>query len=236
MTCHTNAKEHLIYRRESGDMGIKIILADDHKIVRDGLRTLLERESDMEVIAEAEDGRAVVNLAKQLSPDLVIMDIIMPGLNGIDATRDIIRKDPHIKVIGLSMHSDKRFVSGMFQAGASGYLLKDCAFDELATAVRTVVSNHTYLSPGIANIIIERQRERSSQSGSTTFTNLTTREREILHHLADGMSSKDISSTLDISVKTVQSHRQNIMRKLNINNVTDLIKYAIREGLTSMRI
>lgn len=217
-------------------MGIKIILADDHKIVRDGLRTLLERESDMEVIAEAEDGRAVVNLAKQLSPDLVIMDIIMPGLNGIDATRDIIRKDPHIKVIGLSMHSDKRFVSGMFQAGASGYLLKDCAFDELATAVRTVVSNHTYLSPGIANIIIERQRERSSQSGSTTFTNLTTREREILHHLADGMSSKDISSTLDISVKTVQSHRQNIMRKLNINNVTDLIKYAIREGLTSMRI
>lgn len=217
-------------------MGIKIILADDHKIVRDGLRTLLERESDMEVIAEAEDGRAVVNLAKQLSPDLVIMDIIMPGLNGIDATRDIIRKDPHIKVIGLSMHSDKRFVSGMFQAGASGYLLKDCAFDELATAVRTVVSNHTYLSPGIANIIIERQRERSSQSGSTTFTNLTTREREILHHLADGMSSRDISSTLDISVKTVQSHRQNIMRKLNINNVTDLIKYAIREGLTSMRI
>lgn len=215
-------------------MGIKIILADDHKIVRDGLRTLIQRETDMDVIAEAEDGKIVVNLVQQLLPDLVIMDIVMPSMNGIDATRDILKKHPTIKVIALSMHSDKRFVIGMLEAGASGYLLKDCAFEELATAVRAVMSNQMYLSPRIADVIINRHSECSLNSSLSPV--LTAREVQILRLLADGVPSKDIASSLHISVKTVQAHRQNIMRKLNVNSGIDLVKYAIREGFTSVKV
>lgn len=215
-------------------MGIKIILADDHKIVRDGLRTLIQRETDMDVIAEAEDGKIVVKLVQQLLPDLVIMDIVMPSMNGIDATRDILKKHPTIKVIALSMHSDKRFVIGMLEAGASGYLLKDCAFEELATAVRAVMSNQMYLSPRIADVIINRHSECSLNSSLSPV--LTSREVQILRLLADGVPSKDIASSLHISVKTVQAHRQNIMRKLNVNSGIDLVKYAIREGFTSVKV
>ncbi len=215
-------------------MGIKIILADDHKIVRDGLRTLIQRETDMDVIAEAEDGDIVVKLVQQLLPDLVIMDIVMPSMNGIDATRDILKKHPTIKVIALSMHSDKRFVIGMLEAGASGYLLKDCAFEELATAVRAVMSNQMYLSPRIADVIINRHSECSLNSSLSPV--LTAREVQILRLLADGVPSKDIASSLHISVKTVQAHRQNIMRKLNVNSGIDLVKYAIREGFTSVKV
>ena len=214
-------------------MGIKIILADDHKIVRDGLRTLIQRETDMTVIAEAEDGKIVVKQVARLLPDLVIMDIVMPNMNGIDATRDIIKNYPNIKVIALSMHSDKRFVAGMFEAGASGYLLKDCAFEELATAVRAVMSNQTYLSPKIANVIINRNRGCIKSSVMSSV--LTQREGEILRILADGVPSKDIAASLHISVKTVQAHRQNIMRKLNINSGIDLVKYAIREGFITIK-
>jgi two-component system response regulator NreC len=151
-------------------MGIKIILADDHKIVRDGLRSLIQRETDMDVVAEAVDGKMVVKLVQQLAPDLVIMDIVMPKLNGIDATRDIVRKYPNIKVIALSMYSDKRFVTGMFEAGASGYLLKDCAVAELATAVRAVMSNQTYLSPRIADVIIDRHAAGELRNAGVTGT------------------------------------------------------------------
>jgi len=214
-------------------MGIKIILADDHKIVRDGLRTLIQRETDMNVIAEAEDGKIAVKQVARLLPDLVIMDIVMPNMNGIDATRDIIKNYPNIKVIALSMHSDKRFVAGMFEAGASGYLLKDCAFEELATAVRAVMSNQTYLSPKIANVIINRNRGCIKSSVMSSV--LTQREGEILRILADGVPSKDIAASLHISVKTVQAHRQNIMRKLNINSGIDLVKYAIREGFITIK-
>lgn len=215
-------------------MGIKIILADDHKIIRDGLRTLIQRETDMDVIAEAEDGKMVVNLVHRLSPDLVIMDIVMPNMNGIDATRDIIKKHPNVKVIALSMHSDKRFVNGMFEAGASGYLLKDCAFDELATAVRAVMSDQTYLSPRIADVVINRYSE--FDTGSARSTVLTNREGEILRLLADGVSPKSIAVNLHISVKTVQTHRQNIMRKLKVNSGIELVKYAIREGFTTIKV
>ena len=214
-------------------MGIKIILADDHKIVRDGLRTLIQRETDMNVIAEAEDGKIAVKQVARLLPDLVIMDIVMPNMNRIDATRDIIKNYPNIKVIALSMHSDKRFVAGMFEAGASGYLLKDCAFEELATAVRAVMSNQTYLSPKIANVIINRNRGCIKSSVMSSV--LTQREGEILRILADGVPSKDIAASLHISVKTVQAHRQNIMRKLNINSGIDLVKYAIREGFITIK-
>ena len=215
-------------------MGIKIILADDHKIIRDGLRTLIQRETDMDVIAEAEDGKMVVSLVHRLSPDLVIMDIVMPNMNGIDATRDIIKKHPNIKVIALSMHSDKRFVNGMFEAGASGYLLKDCAFEELATAVRAVMSDHTYLSPRITDVIINRYSEFDMHSAKSAV--LTNREGEILRLLADGVSPKSIAANLHISVKTVQTHRQNIMRKLKINSGIELVKYAIREGVTTIKV
>ncbi|HEU19817.1 MAG TPA: response regulator transcription factor [Deltaproteobacteria bacterium] len=214
-------------------MGIKIILADDHKIVRDGLRTLIQREPDMDFIAEAEDGKSVVELVQQLLPDLVIMDIVMPNMNGVDATREIIRKHPAVKVIALSMHSDKRFVTGMLEAGASGYLLKDCAFDELATAVRAVMSNRTYLSPRITDRVINRHDGLNKNSSSSTV--LTVREGEILRFLADGIPSKDIAANLHISVKTVQAHRQNIMRKLNVTSGIDLVKYAVREGLTTIK-
>lgn len=215
-------------------MNVRIILADDHKIVRDGLRTLIEKEKDMEVIAEAEDGRTAVKLAKKLSPDLVIMDITMPDMNGVDATREIVHTVPGVKVIALSMHSDRQFVTGMLEAGASGYLLKDCAFDELARAVRAVVANQTYLSPRIADIIIDRYVRKSFGTDSSAFSVLTQREREVLQLLSEGMTTKEMAFHLSVSVKTIETHRRNIMDKLNIHSITDLVKYAIREGLTTL--
>jgi two-component system response regulator NreC len=215
-------------------VNIKILLADDHKIVRDGLRTLIEKENGMEVVAEAEDGRSAVKQAKKLLPDIVIMDITMPDLNGIDATRAIIEEAPRVKVIALSMHSDRRFVSGMLEAGASGYLLKDSAFEELATAIRAVVANQIYLSPKIADIVVRRFVSKSASTERSAFTELTKREREVLQLLAEGVSTKEIAGRLNLSVKTVETHRANIMGKLDIHTISELVKYAIREGLTSL--
>jgi two-component system response regulator NreC len=215
-------------------MNIKILVADDHKIVRDGLRTLIEKENGMEVIAEAEDGRSAVKQAKKLLPDIVIMDITMPDLNGIDATRAIFEEAPGVKIIALSMHSDRRFVSGMLEAGASGYLLKDSAFEELATAIRAVVANQIYLSPKIADIVVRRFVSKSASTERSAFTELTKREREVLQLLAEGVSTKEIAGRLNLSVKTVETHRANIMDKLDIHTISKLVKYAIREGLTSL--
>jgi two-component system response regulator NreC len=215
-------------------MNIKILVADDHKIVRDGLRTLIEKENGMEVIAEAEDGRSAVKQAKKLLPDIVIMDITMPDLNGIDATRAIFEEASGVKVIALSMHSDRRFVSGMLEAGASAYLLKDSAFEELATAIRAVVANQIYLSPKIADIVVRRFVSKSTSTERSAFTELTKREREVLQLLAEGVSTKEIAGRLNLSVKTVETHRANIMDKLDIHTISKLVKYAIREGLTSL--
>jgi two-component system response regulator NreC len=215
-------------------VNIKILVADDHKIVRDGLRTLIEKENGMEVIAEAEDGRSAVKQAKKLLPDIVIMDITMPDLNGIDATRAIFEEAPGVKIIALSMHSDRRFVSGMLEAGASGYLLKDSAFEELATAIRAVVANQIYLSPKIADIVVRRFVSKSASTERSAFTELTKREREVLQLLAEGVSTKEIAGRLNLSVKTVETHRANIMDKLDIHTISKLVKYAIREGLTSL--
>jgi two-component system response regulator NreC len=215
-------------------MGIKIVLADDHKIVRDGLRTLLEHEPDMEVVAEAEDGRTTVKLARKLTPDLIIMDITMPDMNGIDATHDVMKDVPGVKVIALSMHSDRRFVTSMLEAGASGYLLKDCAFEELARAVRTVMADQTYLSPRIANIVVSRYVTRSIGVESSAFSILTQREREVLQLLSESMTTKEVAFHLHVSIKTVETHRRNIMEKLSVHTITDLVKYAIREGLTTL--
>jgi len=215
-------------------MSIKVLLADDHKIIRDGLRSLIERHPEMEFVGEAENGRTTVKLARELEPDVIIMDISMPDLNGIDATHQIVADAPDVKVIALSMHSDKRFVVGMFKAGASGYLLKDCAFDELEQAVKTVLADHTYLSPKIATVVIQNYVPHVSADDASVFSVLTEREREVLQLLAEGKTTKNIASDLFLSVKTIETYRQKIMVKLDIHNLADLIKFAIREGLTSL--
>jgi len=214
-------------------MSIRVLLADDHKIFRDGLRTLIEKQANMEVVGEAENGRTAIKLSKKLSPNVVVMDITMPDMNGIDATRKIISETPGVRVIALSMHSDRRFVSGMLEAGASGYLLKDCAFDELARAIRTVITNHTYLSPRVADIVVKSYVDKSVRPHMVSST-LTPREREMLQLLAEGMPAKQIASHLSVSVKTVETHRRNIMQKLNMNSIAELTKYAIREGLITL--
>ncbi len=215
-------------------MGIKIILADDHKIIREGLRALLEKEPDMEVVGEANDGIATVRLTKNLNPDIVIMDIGMPDMNGIEATRQIISETKGVKVIALSMHSDRRFVLQMLKAGASGYLLKDSAFEELALAIKTVMLGQPYLSPKITDVVIKEYIISMPENEETVFTKITAREREVLQLIAEGKSTKQIASFLNVSVKTIETHRQQIMEKLNIHSIAELTKYAIREGIASL--
>ncbi len=214
-------------------MSIRIILADDHAILRHGLSKLIQQQSNMEVIAQAGDGHSIVDLTRELSPDVVVMDIGMPDLNGIDATMQIKRDFPKVNVIGLSMHSGKKFISEMLKAGALGYLLKDCAFEELISAINTVMEGKTYLSPSISEVIVENYVRPSNQEESSAFSTLSQREREVLQLLAEGKTTKQIGMTLHISSKTVEGHRLRIMSKLNIDNVASLTKYAIREGLTS---
>jgi len=215
-------------------MSLKIVLVDDHTLFREGLRCLIEKQPDIEVVGEAADGRKAIHVTNELRPDLVIMDVKMPVMNGIDATRQIIDKFSGVKVLALSMYSDTRFVLEMLRAGASGYLLKDSSFEELNRAIRTVVSNNIYLSPGIACIVVETLLSQQSSSDSLVFSLLTDREREVLQLLSEGNSTKQIALHLYVSVKTVESHRQNIMNKLDIYSVAELTKYAIREGLTSL--
>jgi two-component system response regulator NreC len=214
-------------------MSIRIILADDHTIVRHGLNKLIQQQEDMEVIAQAADGHSAVELTRELSPDMVIMDIGMPDLNGIDATRQIIRDFPHVKVIGLSMHSGKKFVIEMLKAGASGYLLKDCALEELTTAIKTVAAGKIYLSPSITDVVVENYVRHSQKKESSAFSLLSQREREVLQLMAEGKTTKQIGQHLHISPKTVEGHRLRLMAKLNMDSVAKLTKYAIQEGLTS---
>jgi two-component system response regulator NreC len=221
-------------RKETRVATIRILLADDHKILRNGLRSLIENEPWMEVVGEAADGREALRLARKLAPDVIVMDVSMPGLNGVEAARQIASEVPKVKIIALSMYSDRRFVIGMLKTGASGYLLKDCAFEELNRAIRTVMANQTYLSPGITGIVVEDYVRQATENNRSASSLLTPREREVLQLLAEGRSVKQIASTLYISVKTVNTHRAQIMEKLNIHSIAELIKYAIREGLTSL--
>ena len=213
---------------------ITVLLADDHKIMRAGLRSLLEKAANVSVVAEAEDGRQAVKLATELRPDLVIMDISMPKLNGIEATRQILADLPGTKIIALSMHSDKRFLVEMFQAGAVGYLLKDCAAEELEQAIKTVASNQCYLSPEITGVLLDDYVDRFRSKPTNAATVLTPREREVLQLIAEGWSTKNIAEHLYVSIKTAESHRLKIMKKLDLHTVADLTKYAIKEGLTSL--
>jgi DNA-binding NarL/FixJ family response regulator len=213
-------------------MSIKIILADDHALLRHGLSKSFQNEKDMEVIAQAKDGRTTVELVRELKPDVVIMDIGMPDLNGIEATRQIKQEHPKVKVIGLSMHSSKNFIIEMFRAGAVGYLLKDCEFDELVNAIRLVVTNKTYISPAISDIVVENYMRQSPGSDNSAFSILSKREREVLQLLTEGKTTKQIAKRLHISSKTVEAHRLNMMNKLKIDSIAQLTKYAIQEGLT----
>jgi DNA-binding NarL/FixJ family response regulator len=216
-------------------MSIKVLLADDHKIMREGLRSLIEKEADIKVVAEAAGGRTAVMLATEVSPDVVIMDITMPDLNGIEATQQIISKAPNIKVLALSMHSDDYFVAGMLKARASGYLPKDCAAKELVQAIRAVIEGETYLSPKVASVVVQGYRRVLSKDRVTSAAELTAREREVLQLLAEGETSKRIAARLQVSVKTVEAHRQKIMDKLNIRTIAGLTKYAIQKGITSLQ-
>jgi DNA-binding NarL/FixJ family response regulator len=215
-------------------MSIRIVIADDHKIVRNGLRSLIENEFDIDVIAEANNGRTAVRISLELAPEVVVMDIAMPDLNGIEATRQIIAALPGTKVIALSMHADKRYVMEMLKAGASGYVLKDNAYEELASAIRTALGNRTYLSPQVAEIVIGDYVKLAQTANDSVFSLLSAREREVLQLLAEGKSTAQIAESLYISVKTVETYRQHIMEKLNIRSIAELTKYAIREGLTSL--
>lgn len=221
---------------------MKILLADDHRMMRDGLRALLEREG-LEVVAEAADGREAVTLALRLHPDVVIMDISMPQLNGIDATRKLRAEAPRTKVVGLSMNADSRYVLAMFAAGAVGYLLKSSASEELIQALRAVSAGQKYVSPAIANIVLDHLTEGPEARGSQGATpapgpqivkSLTVREREVLQLLAEGKASKEIATQLGVSPATVETHRRQIMQKLGLHTVAELTKYAIREGLTTI--
>ena len=215
-------------------MKTRIMLADDHRIMRDGLKSLLNEQDDMEVVAEADNGRKAIELAGEHGPDVVVMDIGMPELNGIEATRRIVLDSPNTKVIALSMHSDRRFMSEILKAGASGYLLKDGAFEELAGAIRTVISQKMYLSPRIADVMVEDYVRHLPRGEPSVFAALTPREREVLQLLAEGKATKQAAACLHVSVKTVETHRRQIMTKLDIHSVAELTKYAIREGLTSV--
>jgi DNA-binding NarL/FixJ family response regulator len=216
-------------------MKLSVILADDHQVIREGLRNLISDQDDMEVVAEASNGREAIDLCGEMDPDVVVMDVAMPDLNGIEATRQIISDSPNTKVLALSMHADKHYAAGMLGAGASGYVLKDCAFDELADAIRRVSEGDSYLSDRIEGVVLRDYVERlSGEGGESAFSVLTDREREVLQLVAEGHTTKQIASDLHVSVKTIESHRQNIMDKLEIRSIAELTKYAIREGLTSL--
>ena len=215
-------------------MSIRILLADDHQIVLDGLTSLLARDASMEVVGQALEGRTAVRMAAELSPDVIVMDISMPEMNGIEATRQILSANPRVRIIALSIHSDSRIAAKMLTAGAAGYLQKSCAFRELLQAIRTVSDDRTYLSPGVADIVTKDYVRRMSAGGFTSASLLTDREGEVLQLLAEGRSTKQIASMLHVSVKTVETHRRQIMRKLGVNSLAELIKYAVREGLTSI--
>jgi len=211
---------------------IKVLLADDHTIVRKGIRSLLDSEADIEVVAEAEDGREAVEKVELCQPDIVLMDNSMPSLNGLEATRQIKKRFPEVKVLILTMYTNEEYVFKYLQAGASGYLVKKTGLSELVSAIRAVHQGDSFLSPSVSRTIIEEYVRQAAELGrEDSYDTLTEREREVLQLIAEGFSSQEIADELTISVKTVGVHRINLMHKLNIHNMTDLVKYAIRKGV-----
>lgn len=213
---------------------MKILLVDDHKLMREGLRMLLEKLGRITIVGEADDGVSAVRMARDLKPDLVLMDIAMPDLNGIEATRRIRAETPGVKVIALSMHADKRFVRHMFAAGATGYVLKGSAFEEVDAAIKTVAAGRIYISPKITDQVLAEYVKQLIKPSAGAESPLSGREREVLQMLAEGKSSRKIAERLHVSVTTVDTHRKHIMDKLGFRSIAELTKYAIREGLTSL--
>ena len=205
-------------------------------IVREGLRSLLGKDPEMEIIGEADDGRKALDIVQELEPDVVIMDISMPNLNGVDATRHIVRENPKVKVIALSMHSSSMFVADMIKAGASGYVLKDCLFEELAEAIRTVYDGGVYLSPDVVSLVVGDYMNRLSGAEGLPLESLSEREREVLQLIGEGKNTKQIAQILHVSTKAIEANRRKIMEKLNSHSVADLVRWAILGGLTSLEI
>ena len=220
---------------EKTDNKIRLLLADDQKIVRDGLKAVLEQNDDMKVVGVASDGRTAVEQTSKLAPDVVIMDISMPDLNGVDATGRIMESLADVKILCLSIHRKTHFVNAMLEAGASGYLLKKSAGDELVDAVRTVMNDEVYLSTPVATDVIKHNRgDENHVSTTNNFLDLTAREREVLQLIAEGVPASEIAKQLCISSKTVFAHRQKVMEKLELDSTVEIVKYALREGLVEL--
>ena len=215
-------------------MSITILIAQDHTILREDLRSLIEKQPDMEIICEAEDGRTAVQRVRELLPDVVIMDITMPNLNGVEATRHIINELPQIKVIAVSIHSNKRFVADILGAGANGYVLKECLFDELVPAIQAVAAGQRYLSSTISGIAVEDYVRHPAAVADSPLSSLTSREREVLQLIAEGKSTEQIALDLHVSTKTIEANRRQIMEKLDIHSIAELTRCAVREGLTHL--
>ena len=215
-------------------MNIRILLVDDHQMMRDGLRSVLDLEDDFDVVGEAGNGYQALEMARTRRPDVIVMDIGMKDLNGMEATRQIIAQNPRAKVVALSTYSNEPYVISMLEAGACGYVLKDAAVDEMRRAIRVVADGRHYLSPEIAGTVVASRLRGPVQEGASASSPLGARERQILQLLAEGHTSSEIARQLHIATTTVDSHRRNIMKKLDLHSVAELTKYAIREGLTSL--
>lgn len=214
---------------------IRIVLAEDHGMMRDGLRALIRKEEGMRIVGEAETGTQAIDYAQRLGPHLMILDIGLPEVNGIDATRLILKEHPHIKIIGLSMHADRSLVGEMLKAGACGYVPKDCAYEELIEAIHQAMDGNTYLSPDITRGVVDSfVRNPPEQGEESAFAMLSDRERQVLQLLSEGNATKEIADKLGVSVRTAETHRRNIMDKLDMRSVAELTKYAIRTGLTTL--
>ena len=206
---------------------IRILLADDHAVVRQGFKMILDAQADMEIVGEAANGRQAVDLAEQLRPDVVVMDVSMPELNGIEATRRLASSLPRARVVALSMHKDSVYVREILRAGARGYLLKDSGAADLVAAIRAVASGESYLSPAVSNAVLDDYRRLATNP----IDLLTSREREVLQLLAEGKTNKEIAGVLNLSVYTVEAHRGRIMEKLNLHSIGELVRFAVRSGL-----
>ncbi|MHC4483622.1 MAG: response regulator [Planctomycetota bacterium] len=215
-------------------MAVKILIADDHKIVREGLCAMFEKQAEMEVAGEAEDGITAIRLAHELRPDVIILDVNMPEMDGIEATRRLSKELPETKIVALTMFAKRAYVTKMLEAGASGYVLKGSPFSELAEAVNTVMAGEVYLCAPVATVLVDEYVDRSGRSTGTLTERLTDKELDILKLLAEGKPSKEIAFLLDISIQAVDASRRRIMQKLGIESLAELVKYAIREGLTSV--
>lgn len=215
-------------------MSIRIVLADDHHMVRDGLAALLRREPGFELVGEARDGPCALRLACDVRPDVLVTDMSMPGLNGIEVIRRVRTEAPSVQVLCLSVHDEDRMVLAGIDAGAAGYVLKDSSFEELAQAIRKVVSSQIYLSPSLVRVFVEGYRSRGAPVAASAYSQLTPREREIVQLFSEGHSTAQIAERLHLSAKTVATHRENVLHKLRIESIAELTRYAIREGLSSL--